>query len=124
MKRLCSNWGFNMKIVDLEGTIMYKDTELCWFHYKNTFIEIKPIGISEEYTPFEFQDGYTKQAVIDWLFDRLPEDNRQGLEETCKEYGISMLGDDILHFNNDLCWIKYRTGPQTFEEVKVPGWGV
>lgn len=111
-----------MKIIDLEGIIMYKDTELCWFHYRNTFMEIRPIGTSEEYTPWEFIEGYSNASVTEWLFDRLPEDNRVDLPDMCEHYGISMLGDDILHFNNgrtidDECWIKFKDGPQTYEEV-------
>ena len=111
-----------MKMGEIEGIIMCKDYELCYFHYKDSFVEYEPIGICPDYTPFEFITGYTAKNVIDWLFDRLPEDGRQGLVTLCQYYGIRMIGADILKFNNgrvidDPCWIKFKTGPQTYQEV-------
>ena len=112
-----------MRINDLEGTIMCKDTELCWFHIRDCMIDIRPIGVDENYTPFEFIEGYTKQSVYDFVNDRLPEDGRQDLHMMCKYYGIPVRADAILKFNNgrtldDPCWIRYEEGPQTYEEVQ------
>ena len=111
-----------MRLGHVTGIIMYKDTELCWFDVNDTIVDYKPIGVSDEYTPWEFRNGYSAKAILDWLYDRLPEDNRQGLMETCKEYGIRMIGEDIFKIShgreiNDRCWIKFETGPQKSEEV-------
>lgn len=111
-----------MRLGHITGIIMYKDVELCWFDVNDTIVEYKPIGKCEEYIPWEFRNGYSAAAVLEWLQDRLPEDNRQGLYETCCRYGIRMIGEDILKISNgreigDRCWIKFATGPQTSAEV-------
>lgn len=111
-----------MRLGQLSGIIMYRDTELCKFDVNDTIVHYEPIGVSDEYTPWEFRNGYTAAAVLEWLMDRLPEDNRQGLYERCCERGIRMIGSDILKISNgreigDRCWIKFPTGPQTSKEV-------
>ena len=113
-----------MRAYNLSGVIMYRDIELCYFQIKGGFItyEIADTSATTPYVPFEFRDGYTASSVYDWVNDRLPEDGRQGLLRECLEYGIQMNGDDILKFNNgrvidDPCWIKFKTGPQTYQEV-------
>lgn len=112
-----------MRLGSLSGIIMYRDTELCSFEVKNdVLISYKPLGVSDKYTPWEFRNGYTAATVLDWLKDRLPEDNRQGLYESCCAYGIHMIGSEILKISNgreigDRCWIKFPTGPQTSKEV-------
>ena len=114
-----------MKLNKIEGTIMYKDTELCRFSYNDGFVEYEPIGTDPTYTPWEFMEGYSAAAITDWLFDRLPEDNRQGLPEACAKRGIPMTGEAILHISygrtlDDQCWIKFSDGPQHYNEIKEP----
>lgn len=111
-----------MRLGHVTGIIMYKDTELCWFDVNDTIVDYRPIGVSAEYTPWEFRNGYSASAVLDWLLDRLPEDNRHGLFELCQERGIRMIGEDILKVSNgreigDRCWIKFNDGPQTAKEA-------
>lgn len=113
-----------MRLGHITGIIMYKDTELCWFDVNDTIVKYEPIGVSEEYTPWEFINGYTANSVLNWLHARLPEDNRQFLAERCKEYNISMTGEDILKIShgrevNDSCWIKFHNGPQSSAEVLI-----
>ena len=111
-----------MRLGHVTGIIMYKDIELCWFDANDYFVKYEPIGICKEYTPWEFREGYTAKAVLDWLYDRLPEDNRQGLEKRLQEYRINPIGEEIFKVScgralGDSCWIKFKDGPQTYLEV-------
>lgn len=111
-----------MRLGHIEGTIMYKDEELCYIDVHDTMVEYRPIGVSKEYVPWEFIHGYSANAILDWLQNRLPDDNRQGLYESCQEYGIDMIGEEIFKISNgrsisNKCWLRLKDGPQTSAEV-------
>lgn len=110
-----------MKIGSLTGTIMCYDDELCRFSIDGDLVLYEALGTCAKYTPVEFRDGYNARAVKEFIVERLPEDNRHGLLESCRSVGIRMIGADILRYNNgvvhdDPCWIRYEEGPQTYEE--------
>lgn len=103
---------------------MQQDNFVCSFSVRNGCVEHYSELGSEAEIPWEFRNGVSAAAVLDFLYDRLPEPNRQDLLETCEKAGIKCDAVDIIKHSagqviDDDCWIKMKDGPQSYKEALV-----
>lgn len=109
----------------ISGIIMVRDQEVLSFqldHEQLDFQEITPVE-DLVWKPFDFMNGYSRLSIREFLEDRLTPIDRQGIEQSCEDAGISLDADEMIRYNcgravDDDCWIKFPDGPQTWEECK------
>lgn len=111
-----------MKIGSVHGIIMFRDVELCEIWVTDNSVEYRVINPYYPHVPFSLLDGYSKEAIWEWVQDRLPEDNRQNLLEDCARLGIQPIAEEIFTKSSGRVidsdsWLKMPDGPQTFEEM-------
>lgn len=113
-----------MRVSRLSGSIMCKDQKLCDFELNGYNVIVTNVEKPKDYVPFEFRKKCGPAEVYDFIQDRLPEDGRQNLLKDCMICGIQMTAEDIIHYScgrvvDDPCWIRFSSGPQTYEECKA-----
>lgn len=113
------------EIRHLEGILMVKDQEMLSFQLDGSWVDFKVITPVEdlEWKPFDFWDGYSRLGIREFLKDRLPPLERDGIEQSFEDAGIPLEADAYLHFScgrafDDECWIKFSDGPQTWEDCQ------
>ena len=101
---------------------MEKYLPFTYIRVTDNSVYFRPINDPLDIIPYEFQNGYSEQSVLEWVRWRLPDDNRQFLAEDCAKRGIRVCGEDILKISHgrvidDSCWLKQKDGPQTYQEL-------
>lgn len=113
------------EIRHLAGILMLRDQEMVSFQVDDTWVDFEIITPAEdlEWRPFDFWNGYSRLGIQEFLKDRLPPLERDGIVQSFEDAGIPMDADAYLHFScgravDDDCWIKFPDGPQTWEECQ------
>ena len=113
------------EIRHLAGILMLRDQEMVSFQVDATWVDFEIITPAEdlEWKPFDFWNGYSRLGIQEFLKDRLPPLERDGIVQSFEDAGIPMEADAYLHFScgravDDDCWIKFPDGPQTWEECQ------
>ncbi len=113
------------EIRHLAGILMLRDQEMVSFQVDDTWVDFEIITPAEdlEWKPFDFWNGYSRLGIQEFLKDRLPPLERDGIVQSFEDAGIPMDADAYLHFScgravDDDCWIKFPDGPQTWEECQ------
>jgi len=113
------------EIRHLAGILMLRDQEMVSFQVDDTWVDFEIITPAEdlELKPFDFWNGYSRLGIQEFLKDRLPPLERDGIVQSFEDAGIPMEADAYLHFScgravDDDCWIKFPDGPQTWEECQ------
>jgi len=113
------------EIRHLAGILMLRDQEMVSFQVDDTWVDFEIITPAEdlEWKPFDFWNGYSRLGIQEFLKDRLPPLERDGIVQSFEDAGIPMEADAYLHFScgravDDDCWIKFPDGPQTWEECQ------
>ena len=113
------------EIRHLAGILMLRDQEMVSFQVDDTWVDFEIITPAEdlEWKPFDFWNGYSRLGIQEFLKDRLPPLERDGIVQSFEDAGIPMEADAYLHFScgravDDDCWIKFLDGPQTWEECQ------
>ena len=113
------------EIRHLAGILMLRDQEMVSFKVDDTWVDFEIITPAEdlEWKPFDFWNGYSRLGIQEFLKDRLPPLERDGIVQSFEDAGIPMDADAYLHFScgravDDDCWIKFPDGPQTWEECQ------
>ena len=113
------------EIRHLAGILMLRDQEMVSFQVDDTWVDFEIITPAEdlEWKPFDFWNGYSRLGIQEFLKDRLPPLERDGIVQSFEDAGIPMEADAYLHFIcgravDDDCWIKFPDGPQTWEECQ------
>ncbi len=113
------------EIRHLSGILMLRDQEMVSFQVDDTWVDFEIITPAEdlEWKPFDFWNGYSRLGIQEFLKDRLPPLERDGIVQSFEDAGIPMDADAYLHFScgravDDDCWIKFPDGPQTWEECQ------
>lgn len=113
------------EIRHLAGILMLRDQEMVSFRVDDTWVDFEIITPAEdlEWKPFDFWNGYSRLGIQEFLKDRLPPLERDGIGQSFEDAGIPMDADAYLHFScgravDDDCWIKFPDGPQTWEECQ------
>ncbi len=113
------------EIRHLAGILMLRDQEMVSFQVDDTWVDFEIITPVEdlEWKPFDFWNGYSRLGIQEFLKDRLPPLERDGIVQSFEDAGIPMEADAYLHFScgravDDDCWIKFPDGPQTWEECQ------
>ncbi len=134
MAALCIEYAWNkilkeglsvFEIRHLAGILMLRDQEMVSFQVDDTWVDFEIITPAEdlEWKPFDFWNGYSRLGIQEFLKDRLPPLERDGIVQSFEDAGIPMEADAYLHFScgravDDDCWIKFPDGPQTWEECQ------
>lgn len=134
MAALCIKYAWNkilkeelsvFEIRHLAGILMLRDQEMVSFQLDDTWVDFEIITPVEdlEWKPFDFWNGYSRLGIREFLKDRLPPLERDGIGQSFEDAGIPMDADAYLHFScgravDDDCWIKFPDGPQTWEECQ------
>lgn len=134
MAALCIEYAWNkilkeglsvFEIRHLAGILMLRDQEMVSFQVDDTWVDFEIITPAEdlEWKPFDFWNGYSRLGIQEFLKDRLPPLERDGIVQSFEDAGIPMDADAYLHFScgravDDDCWIKFPDGPQTWEECQ------
>lgn len=113
------------EIRHLTGILMLRDQEMVSFQLDDTWVDFEIITPIEdlEWKPFDFWNGYSRLGIREFLKDRLPPLERDGIGQSFEDAGIPMDADAYLYFScgravDDDCWIKFPDGPQTWEECQ------
>lgn len=113
------------EIRHLAGILMLRNQEMVSFQVDDTWVDFEIITPAEdlEWKPFDFWNGYSRLGIQEFLKDRLPPLERDGIVQSFEDAGIPMEADAYLHFScgravDDDCWIKFPDGPQTWEECQ------
>ncbi len=111
-------WHIN----NLHGEIMLTDDRLCKFDVTNGIVSFSDVDESLP-VPWELKDGITKSSIMDFLLERVTDENRQGLVESCAAAGIECSAEGLINYNHGLMlddeyWIRTKTGPRTFKELQ------
>lgn len=134
MAALCIEYAWNkilkeglsvFEIRHLAGILMLRNQEMVSFQVDDTWVDFEIITPAEdlEWKPFDFWNGYSRLGIQEFLKDRLPPLERDGIVQSFEDAGIPMEADAYLHFScgravDDDCWIKFPDGPQTWEECQ------
>lgn len=134
MAALCIKYAWNkilkeelsvFEIRHLTGILMLRDQEMVSFQLDDTWVDFEIITPIEdlEWKPFDFWNGYSRLGIREFLKDRLPPLERDGIGQSFEDAGIPMDADAYLHFScgravDDDFWIKFPDGPQTWEECQ------
>ncbi len=113
------------EIRHLTGILMLRNQEMVSFQVDDTWVDFEIITPVEdlEWKPFDFWNGYSRLGIQEFLKDRLPPLERDGIVQSFEDAGIPMDADAYLHFScgravDDDCWIKFPDGSQTWEECQ------
>ena len=87
----------------LLGILMVQDQEMLSFQLDGNWVDFEIITPVEdlEWKPFDFWDGYNRQGIREFLKDRLPPLERDGIGQSFEDAGIPMDADVYLHFSCD-----------------------